>query len=170
MNTLKCILLSAVKHRTTENALHPLTWSICGGPSTGFVRFSWGCQGNGTGWIHGQLMAEIERNLHNYLTQNYHDKEDSKEWKPWFFKPETPAYLGVIFNILVCICYSFKGCIGDKSPSSVAYTTYCHISYIPRVHAYLLTTNINSSPIAGHYLHVLHVIISWVSFTPVDPS
>ena len=74
MNTLKCIILSAVKHRPTENALRPLTWSICGGPSTGFMRFGWGCQGNGTGWIHGQLMAEMERNLCNYLTQNHHDK------------------------------------------------------------------------------------------------
>ena len=64
MNTLKCIILSAVKHRPTENALRPLTWSICGGPSTGFMRFGWGCQGNGTGWIHGQLMAEMERNLY----------------------------------------------------------------------------------------------------------
>ena len=77
MNTLKCIILSAVKHRPTENVLRPLTWSICGGTSTGFMRFGWGCQGNRTGWIHGQLMAEMERNLSNYLTQNHHDKENT---------------------------------------------------------------------------------------------
>ena len=63
-------------------------------------------------------------------------------------------------------------CIGDTFPSSVSYLlyTYCQISYTPCVHAYLLTTNCNGSPTAGHFLHVLHVIISWVSFTPVDPS
>ena len=48
--------------------------------------------------------------------------------------------------------------------------TFYHTSCIPRLHAYLLTTNFNGSPIAGHCLHVPDIIISWVSFTPVDPS
>ena len=50
----------------------------------------------------------------------------------------------------------------------IAYVTY-HI-IIPFVHAYLLTTNFNGSPTAGHFLHVPDVLIGWVPFTPVDPS
>ena len=58
-----------------------------------------------------------------------------------------------------------------SSWSIVAYVLHIFTYHIiPCVHAYLLTTNVNGRPIAGHYLHLLHVIISWVSFTSVDPS
>ena len=72
---------------------------------------------------------------------------------------ETPIYYYILYMYWWCI--PFK---------CVILITYRQRSYTPCVHAYLLTTNINSSPTAGHFLHVLHVIISWVSFTPVDPS
>ena len=80
------------------------------------------------------------------------------------------SFLGMVLTVLVFYTTLSRDVLVINP--LVEYTLHIvitHHNYIT-VYAYLLTTNINGSPTAGHFLHVLYIIISWVPFTPVDPS